>query len=153
MSQETVLATRPDAVRSGRFGPVGWLRWGWRQLTSMRTALVLLFLLALAAIPGSVLPQEGIDPAAVSRYYAAHPALAPFLAKLSAFNVFGAPWFAAIYLLLFTSLAGCVLPRAFRLARSARQPPPQAPRNLGRLPHTATFTTTTSPDRALESAA
>ena len=28
------------------------LRWGWRQLTSMRTALILLLLLALAAIPG-----------------------------------------------------------------------------------------------------
>ena len=89
-------------LTSGRLGVVGWLRWGWRQLTSMRTALVLLFLLALASIPGSVLPQQGIDPAAVTQYYAAHPALAPFLARLSAFDVFGAPWFAAIYLLLFT---------------------------------------------------
>ena len=44
----------------------GWLRWSWRQLTSMRTALILLFLLALASVPGSVLPQEGIDPAAVT---------------------------------------------------------------------------------------
>ena len=34
------------------------LRWGWRQLTSMRTALILLLLLALAAIPGSVIPQQ-----------------------------------------------------------------------------------------------
>ena len=91
----------------------------WRRLISMRTALVLLFLLALASIPGSVLPQQGIDPAAVTQYYAAHPTLAPILARLSGFDVFGAPWFAAIYLLLFTSLAGCVLPRAYRLARSA----------------------------------
>ncbi len=37
------------------------LRWSWRQLTSMRTALILLLLLALAAIPGSVIPQENID--------------------------------------------------------------------------------------------
>lgn len=28
-------------------------RWAWRQLTSMRTALILLLLLMLAAIPGS----------------------------------------------------------------------------------------------------
>ncbi|HKR71688.1 MAG TPA: cytochrome c biogenesis protein ResB [Streptosporangiaceae bacterium] len=136
-----------------RFGVVSWLRWGWRQLTSMRTALVLLFLLALASIPGSVLPQEGIDPAAVSQYYAAHPALAPFLAKLSGFDVFGAPWFAAIYLLLFASLAGCVLPRSYRLARSARQPPPKAPRHLGRLPQAAGFAADTAPERALGSAA
>ena len=140
-------------LTGGRLGVVGWLRWGWRQLTSMRTALVLLFLLALASIPGSVLPQQGIDPAAVTQYYAAHPALAPFLARLSAFDVFGAPWFAAIYLLLFTSLAGCVLPRAFRLARSAGQPPPRAPRYLARLPQAAGFRTDLAADPALESAA
>jgi len=135
------------------FGLGGWLRWGWRQLTSMRTALVLLFLLALASIPGSVLPQEGIDPAAVSQYYAAHPALAPLLARLSGFDVFGAPWFAAIYLLLFTSLAGCVLPRAYRMARSARQPPPKAPRHIGRLPQATSFAAPAAPDQALGSAA
>jgi cytochrome c biogenesis protein len=143
------VAGQPKA----RFGPVGWLRWFWRQLTSMRTALVLLFLLALASIPGSVLPQEGIDPAAVSQYYAQHPALAPILAKLSGFDVFGAPWFAAIYILLFTSLAGCVLPRAFRLARSARQPPPKAPAHLGRLPQATSFPSQMSQAQALESAA
>jgi cytochrome c biogenesis protein len=135
--------------RPRRFGALAWLRWGWRQLTSMRTALVLLFLLALASIPGSVLPQQGIDPAAVSQYYAAHPALAPFLARLSGFDVFGAPWFAAIYLLLFASLAGCVLPRTYRLARSARQPPPKAPRHLGRLPQAAGFQAGGTPDQAL----
>ena len=32
------------------------LRWGWAQLTSMRTALVLLFALALAAIPALLTP-------------------------------------------------------------------------------------------------
>jgi cytochrome c biogenesis protein len=138
---------------AARFGAVAWLRWGWRQLTSMRTALVLLFLLALASIPGSVLPQEGVDPAAVEQYYTAHPDLAPILAKLSGFDVFGAPWFAAIYLLLFTSLAGCVLPRAVRMARSARQPPPKAPRHLNRLPQTTTFGAAGSPEQALDGAA
>jgi cytochrome c biogenesis protein len=131
----------------------GWLRWMWRQLTSMRTALVLLFLLAVASVPGSVIPQQGIDPAAVAQYYAAHPALAPVLARLSLFNVFAAPWFAAIYLLLFLSLAGCVLPRTFRLVGSARQQPPRAPRNLSRLPEAASYQTALTPAEALESAA
>jgi cytochrome c biogenesis protein len=143
--------TRPPA-RGRRLGLTGWLRWGWRQLTSMRTALVLLFLLAVASVPGSVLPQQGIDPAAVTQYYAAHPALAPILARLSLFNVFAAPWFAAIYLLLFASLAGCVLPRTFRLVGSARQVPPQAPRNLARLPLSASYRTDLAPGAALESA-
>src|SRR5947209_3078792 len=118
----------------------------------MRTALLLLFLLALASVPGSVLPQQGINPQAVQQYYTAHPALAPWLARFSLFNVFGAPWFAAIYLLLFLSLAGCVIPRTFRLAGSARQQPPRAPRNLSRLPLAASFGSGLAPGEALAAA-
>jgi cytochrome c biogenesis protein len=135
-----------------RLGPLGWLRWAWRQLTSMRTALILLFLLAIASVPGSVLPQQGIDPSAVSQYYTSHPTLAPILNKLSLFSVFAAPWFAAIYLLLFLSLAGCVLPRTLRLVGAARQQPPRAPRNLARLPMAASFATGLTPDDALSAA-
>jgi len=136
-------------ARGGPFGMLQWARWGWRQLTSMRTALILLFLLALGSVPGSVLPQQGIDPQAVQQYYAAHPALAPWLARFSLFNVFGAPWFAAIYLLLFLSLAGCVVPRTFRMAFAARQQPPRAPRNLSRLPLVSTMASPLAADAAL----
>ena len=139
--------------RSARLGVRGWLRWSWRQLTSMRTALILLFLLALASVPGSVLPQEGIDPAAVTQYYQSHPALAPIFNRLSLFSVFAAPWFAAIYLLLFASLAGCVLPRTFRLVGSARQRPPRAPSNLARLPASTVYSTDRTPADVLDSAA
>ena len=149
-----------DAADSGTGGTsqppaanAGWLRWGWRQLTSMRTALILLFLLAIGSIPGSVLPQQGADPAAVQQYYAAHPGLAPWLNHLGLFNVFAAPWFAAIYLLLFTSLVGCVVPRTFKLAGAARTPPPRAPRNLARLPHSAVYASGLAPRDAVESAA
>jgi cytochrome c biogenesis protein len=141
------------SVPASRPGPAGWLRWFWRQLTSMRTALILLFLLALASVPGSVLPQQGVDPAAVSQYYQSHPALAPVLNRLSLFNVFAAPWFAAIYLLLFASLAGCVLPRTVRLVGSARQQPPRAPTNLARLPASASYLTAVAPAAALQQAA
>ena len=144
---------QPAGTQPARFGPWAWCRWGWRQLTSMRTALVLLFLLAVASVPGSVLPQQGIDPQAVQQYYASHPALAPWLARLSLFSVFASPWFAAVYLLLFVSLAGCVIPRTFRLAGSARQQPPRAPRQLARLPLAARYQTALSPDEALASAA
>lgn len=137
----------------GPLGVLGWSRWSWRQLTSMRTALVLLFLLAVASVPGSVLPQQGIDPQSVQQYYVSHPSLAPLLARLSLFNVFAAPWFAAIYLLLFLSLAGCVVPRTFRLARSARALPPPAPRNLARLPQSARHETGLAPGDALDAAA
>jgi cytochrome c biogenesis protein len=131
----------------------GWLRWGWRQLTSMRTALILLFLLALGSIPGSILPQEGTDPASVQQYYTSHPGLAPWLNHLGLFNVFATPWFAAIYLLLFASLVGCVVPRTFRLVGSARTPPPRAPRNLARLPQSSSYSSALSPAAAVEGAA
>jgi cytochrome c biogenesis protein len=144
---------RPGSVAGSGLGVVGWLRWGWRQLTSMRTALILLFLLAVGSVPGSLLPQDGTNPAAVSQYYSAHPKLAPILARLSLFDVFGAPWFAAIYLLLFLSLVGCVLPRTLRMLSSARQPPPRAPRHLARLPLSASYRTALAPEAALASAA
>jgi cytochrome c biogenesis protein len=134
------------------FGTMGWLRWSWRQLTSMRTALVLLFLLAMASVPGSTLPQNGTDPAKVQQYISQHPLLGPLLNRLSLFDVFAAPWFAAIYLLLFTSLAGCVLPRAFRLAVSARAKPPAAPRHPARLPFGSAYRTALGPDEALAAA-
>ena len=145
---------RPSRARPVRpqLGAGGWLRWGWRQLTSMRTALILLFLLALGSVPGSLLPQQGLNPSAVQQYYLSHPALAPWLNRLGLFNVFAAPWFAAIYLLLFVSLAGCVVPRTIRLARTARALPPPAPRNLARLPSSARLETTLSPPQALAAA-
>jgi cytochrome c biogenesis protein len=130
-----------DRPAGDAFGLADWLKWAWRQLTSMRVALVLLFLLALGSVPGSILPQEGTNPAGVAQYFASHPALAPLLNHLGLFNVFGAPWFAAIYLLLFASLVGCVVPRTFRLAGSARTLPPRAPRNLTRLPRSAEYAT------------
>jgi cytochrome c biogenesis protein len=144
---------RRGPLPSGPSGILDWAKWGWRQLTSMRTALILLFLLALASVPGSVLPQQGINPQAVQQYYAAHPSLAPWLARFSLFNVFAAPWFAAIYLLLFLSLAGCVIPRTFRQAGSARQQPPRAPRNLSRLPLVRRMESPLGQDEALAASA
>ncbi len=107
---------------------------GWRQLTRMRTALMLLVLLALAAIPGSVFPQRSVNPENVTRYFQDHPDLAPFLDKISAFDVFRSPWFGAIYLLLFISLIGCIVPRARDHARALWQRVPDAPKRMDRLP-------------------
>jgi len=133
------LSTAPSAPSATGINPL--LR-AWRQLTSMRTALLLLALLALAAIPGTLLPQRGLNPAKVGAYFAAHPHLAPWLDKFSLFDVFAAPWFAAIYLLLFVSLIGCLVPRIRLHARALRRQPPPAPRHLLRM--------TTSTDWAAE---
>ena len=94
----------------------------------MRTALLLLFLLALAAVPGLAGAAARRRPArgrAVRR--PSTPTLAPWLDRLSLFDVYSSPWFAAIYLLLFVSLVGCV--RAAQPARTlARVAGPAAAR-------------------------
>ena len=94
---------------------------------------VLLFLLALASIPGSFLPQRGVNPVAVIEYYDSHPTLAPVLDRLGLFDSFAAPWFAAIYLLLFVSLVGCIIPRIRHHWQAMRARPPRTPKRLERL--------------------
>ncbi|MDO7868597.1 cytochrome c biogenesis protein ResB [Nocardioides jiangxiensis] len=128
------------------------LRWTWRQLTSMRTALVLLFLLALAAVPGSVIPQTSVDSYAVSQWKKDHTQLAPIYEKLGMFEVFSSPWFSAIYILLAVSLVGCILPRTKVYWRGFRAAPPAAPRNLTRLPDSSTYVTAEAPEVVLEKA-
>ncbi|MEW2441412.1 cytochrome c biogenesis protein ResB [Micromonospora marina] len=131
-------STSPAQAPRRRVNPVlALLRNSWRQLTSMRTALVLLFLLAVAAIPGSVLPQRGVNPERVDQWFVDHPDLAPRLDRIGAFEVFGSVWFSAIYLLLFTSLIGCILPRARDHVRALRMRPPAAPKRFARLPQHA----------------
>lgn len=122
-------------------GTVGMLRWAWRQLTSMRTALILLFLLALGAVPGSLIPQTAIDPLKVSDFTAAHRALAPWYDRLGLFDVYRSVWFSAIYLLLFISLVGCVVPRLATYLKALRARPPKPPRNLDRLAGYTSFET------------
>jgi len=127
--------TRREApVTLPRLGLVGWLRWIWRQLTSMRTALLLLLLLAVAAVPGSVFPQRRIDTGRVQAYLADHRSSGPWLDRLGFFDVYSSPWFSAVYLLLFVSLVGCVLPRSRRHWAAVRSEPPRTPRRLARLP-------------------
>ena len=149
---EERLSTQPAEPRPPGLGPVELFRWAWRQLTSMRIALILLFLLALAAVPGSLVPQRPVDPLAVSRFAREHPGLAPLYEKLSLFEVFTSPWFSAIYLLLFISLVGCVVPRSRQHARAIRARPPAAPRNLSRLPAWRSWETGAAPEAVLAAA-
>lgn len=123
----------PDAVALPRLGPWGMLRWVWRQLTSMRNALFLLLLLAVAAVPGSLFPQRSVNPSLVTQYLKGHPGYGPWLDRLQFFDVFSSTWFSAIYLLLFISLAGCVIPRARAHWKTMRSVPPRTPRRLSRL--------------------
>ena len=133
--ERPATAAAPPPRRANRLWAL--VRNSWRQLTSMRTALVLLFLLAIAAIPGSVFPQRAVNAERVTRYYQAYPQLAPWVERLGGFEVYASPWFASIYLLLFTSLVGCIIPRIADHVRALRQATPDAPKRLERLPQFA----------------
>nr|WP_233493916.1 cytochrome c biogenesis protein ResB [Desertihabitans brevis] len=153
-STDTTDAVEPDVVggvsapQQGDPAPTGaralrpleWLRWLWTNLTSMRTALALLLLLAIAAVPGALLPQRPTQPFEVSSWIEQNPTLGRFYDSIGFFDVYSAPWFAAIYLLLFLSLIGCIVPRTRVYLRALRARPPRTPRNLGRLPASATAT-------------
>jgi cytochrome c biogenesis protein len=139
--------TAPPALSPRELG-----RWAWRQLTSMRTALVLLFLLALGAIPGSIVPQRDVDSLATARWIDQHPTLAPIYDTLGLFSVYDSVWFSAVYLLLMVSLVGCIVPRLGVYWRGLRARPPQPPRHLARLPQARSFETCTEPEAVLEQA-
>jgi len=154
VSQQTLPEAHADAPepsdrRTGDLTAREFLRWAWRQLTSMRTALVLLLLLALAAIPGSVIPQSGVDSLKTSRWQADHPDLTPIYERLGLFSVYDSAWFAAIYTLLMVSLVGCIIPRLFVYWRALRAQPPAAPRHLSRLPVHTYYATDETPGDVL----
>jgi cytochrome c biogenesis protein len=124
---------RDGGVNQPALGVTGWLRWGWRQLTSMRTALILLLLLAIAAVPGSIFPQRMANPNGVTQWERDNPDLFPVLDALQLFDVYMSAWFSAIYILLFVSLVGCILPRAKHHWKALRTRPPRTPVRLSRL--------------------
>ncbi|MFD7819265.1 cytochrome c biogenesis protein ResB [Streptomyces sp. NPDC059785] len=145
-------APREDAVQLPSLGVTGWFRWFWRQLTSMRVALILLFLLSLGAIPGSLIPQTGTDAAKVAEFEEAHTTLGPVYDKLGLFHVYSSVWFSAIYILLFVSLIGCIVPRTWQFVGQLRSRPPGAPKRLTRLPAYTTWRTAATPEEVHEAA-
>ena len=144
--------TTEQPVTQPALGPVGYLRFFWRQLTSMRTALLLLLLLAVAAVPGSLFPQRSADPNGVVMYRDSNPELFRVLDGLQLFDVYTSVWFSAVYLLLFVSLVGCVLPRARHHLTALRSRPPRTPARLQRLSGFSSFTTTADPATAIDEA-
>lgn len=97
----------------------------WRSLRSMRTALILLMLMAVAAIAGSLVPQVGVADARIAQMFEEHPARSTFYKYFGLFDVYGSWWFTLITVLLFVSLVACLIPRTRAMVRSlAARPQP-----------------------------
>ena len=146
MSEPVESKNKPKTIEDAKteaalpaLGLKGMLRWAWTQLTSMRTALFLLLLLAVAAVPGSLFPQRPANPAVVTQYIKDHPDYGKILDAFQLYDVYSSAWFSAIYLLLFISLIGCVTPRAIAHYKAMRSQPPRTPKRLSRLPEYGTL--------------
>ncbi|MEU0300245.1 cytochrome c biogenesis protein ResB [Streptomyces sp. NPDC006175] len=151
--EQLSTAPREESASSvPAMGVIGWARWFWRQLTSMRVALILLFLLSLGAIPGSLIPQNSVDELKVQTFKEAHTTVTPVYEKLQFFDVYSSVWFSAIYILLFVSLIGCIVPRTAQFVGQLRGRPPGAPKKLTRLPAYTTWRTDAEPEQVREAA-
>jgi len=150
----TDTLTRQDAPTPppASMSPVELGRWVWRQLTSMRVALFLLFLLAVAAVPGSIVPQREANPLAAADWAERNPGLATWAERLGLFDLYSTPWFSAIYLLLMISLVGCIIPRMGTHWRALRAAPPAPPSRLTRMPAHREQATPATPEQALDAA-
>ena len=123
----------------------------WRTLRSMRTALILLLLIALASVAGSLLPQRPNSPERVLEYRATHPFWGTFFDRAGLFDVFGSWWFVLVTTLLFVSLVACLVPRTRALWRALRTPPVQA-REIDALPRYAEVRVASAPEQAIDAA-
>jgi cytochrome c biogenesis protein len=123
----------------------------WRTLRSMRTALILLLLMALASVAGSLLPQRPNSPERVLEYRVEHRFWGTFFDRAGLFDVFGSWWFVLITALLFVSLVACLVPRSRALWRALRTPPLQA-REINAFPRYAEVRVAARPEEAIDAA-
>ena len=114
----------------------------------MRTALVLLLLLALAAVAGSLVPQVGVADARIVAMFRDHPLRARVYEQIGLFDVYGSWWFTLVYTLLLVSLAACLLPRTRAFVRNLRIRPVPA-RELDSMRHYAEVAVPADPDGAI----
>src|SRR5690606_28678990 len=144
---------RRGPTKAQSLGLRGTLLFLCRQLTRMQTALILLMLLAIAAVPGSLYPQRSVNPGLTDTFLEENGRWGEILDALGFFEVFSSPWFSAIYLLLFVSLIGCIVPRVGVHLRQLRARPPRTPSRLTRFTgHTRVELPAAERDELIESA-
>lgn len=123
----------------------------WRSLRTMRTALVLLLMLALASVAGSLVPQVGLADARIAQTFIEHPVRARIFDAVGLFDVYGSWWFTLIYVLLLVSLVSCIVPRTRATIRTLRARPAPA-RDLDAMRHYVEIAVPGAPDAAMAGA-
>lgn len=162
MSEAISTPLRPRASQ----GPPGERRrpvilphtWLWRQLTSMRVALMLLIALALLTLAGTLLAQAPVNVKGDPRAYAdwldsmrsKYGGWTGVLDTLGLFSVFSSIWFRGILALLSASLITCSVRRIPRLWKTATRPRMvMTEAFFDRAPHRARIAAQADPQAAL----
>ena len=112
----------PSPAPPRREGEIIVLGRAWRELRRMRTAIILLAVLAAMAMVGTLLPQIPQNPRAVMGYVLGHPVTAPWFARLGLFDVFGSWFFIAIATLMYVSIGAGLVVRVPAAWRRSQQP-------------------------------
>lgn len=129
---------------------VGFYRW----LRSMRTAMIMLLLLATASIVGTLLPQIGQQPANVAGFITKYPTLGPLLDRLQFFNLYGSWWFQLLVVFLLASLISCILPRTKAIFKRMTAPPQKSNEaSIRRLSNHVEINTSLDKEAALQATA
>ena len=119
-------ATRRGAERT----PLGLVKFyalrEWKTLTRMRTAIILLGIVAGLSIIATLLPQKALQPEKASAYLQAHQTLGPVWDQLGLFSVYESWPLLLAAGLMYISLGNCVLTRGRALYRRWRR---KLPRN------------------------
>ncbi|MFY9613852.1 MAG: cytochrome c biogenesis protein ResB [Candidatus Dormiibacterota bacterium] len=106
-----------------------WLEW--RSLSRMRTAVILLAIVAGLSIVATELPQRAIQPERASGWIQAHALLGPWFDRLGFFAVYESWPLIAAVVLMYVSLGNCVITRGMALYRRWRKKLPRNPQFLG----------------------
>lgn len=123
---------------------------GWRVLTRMKTALVILGILALLTLVATVIPQQPNVPDTVADWRAGVAGPGVVVSQLidlfGLYDTYGSPAFLALLLLLFLSLTACLIPRIRAFVRLVRRGRPPLSRNLSVQPHHEAWASHRAPD-------
>jgi cytochrome c biogenesis protein len=103
----------------------------WKTLRRMRTAVILLAIIAGFSVIATELPQRALQPERVSGYIQTHTLLGPWFDRLGFFAVYESWPLIVAVLLMYVSLGNCVITRGHALYKRWRKKLPRNPQFIG----------------------
>ncbi|MGI8609971.1 MAG: cytochrome c biogenesis protein ResB [Candidatus Dormibacteria bacterium] len=103
----------------------------WRTLARMKSAVILLAIVAGFSIIATLLPQRALQPQKASDFIQAHQVAGPIYDNLGLFSVYESWFFLVPLVLMYVSLGNCVITRSRALYRRWRKGLPRGPQFIG----------------------